>query len=122
MLCENRDSVSADPSALCQSNSDGQHTLLSVEDDSEGSSSDDFEEGFYSKTSMIVDHAKRNTRNRSADPTTLRSDDWSSDSGTDDFIDVPSSDSLVEQYLKRSEDCEERVIANHPLPLWRKGL
>ncbi|KIH43948.1 hypothetical protein ANCDUO_26039, partial [Ancylostoma duodenale] len=81
------------------------------------SSSDGSEEGeFYSKTTMIEDHAKRNTGHRIADPVILRTDDWSSDSGTDDFIDVPSTDSVIEQYLlEEKPDMKEEVQEEKPV-------
>ncbi|VDM61914.1 unnamed protein product [Angiostrongylus costaricensis] len=84
---------------------------------SQKSTSDDSDDGeFYSKTTMIEDHAKRSMGHRNAVTVMLRSDDWSSDSGTEDFIDVPSIDlpfdhslNLIEtkqQSVKEGEDFE----------------
>ncbi|CAJ0604610.1 unnamed protein product [Cylicocyclus nassatus] len=96
-LCENRD---YDLPKEFLPDSYSQHPLFALADnEDEGSSSEDSgDEEFYSKTAMIEDLAKRNAGHRKADAVILRTDDWSSDSGTDDFIDVPS-DPLVEQFL-----------------------
>ncbi|EYC01107.1 hypothetical protein Y032_0110g168 [Ancylostoma ceylanicum] len=97
-LCENREPEIPKeylPDAYSQ------HPLFAIadNDEEESSTGESEEEQFYSKTTMIEDLAKRNAGHRAADPVILRTDDWSSDSGTDDFIDVPSTDSVIEQYL-----------------------
>ncbi|KAL6728344.1 hypothetical protein Aduo_010124 [Ancylostoma duodenale] len=113
-LCENREPEIPKeylPDAYTQ------HPLFAIADnDEEESSTDRSEEGeFYSKTTMIEDHAKRNTGHRIADPVILRTDDWSSDSGTDDFIDVPSTDSVIEQYLlEEKPDTKEEAQEEKP--------
>ncbi|RCN39876.1 XPG protein [Ancylostoma caninum] len=127
-LCENREPEIPKeyfPSAYTQ------HPLFAIADnDEEDSSTDESEEGeFYSKTTMIEEHAKRNVGHRMADPGTftmrftsvlcysviLRTDDWSSDSGTDDFIDVPSTDSVIEQYLlEEKPDTKKEVEEEKP--------
>ncbi|KAJ1359581.1 hypothetical protein KIN20_018348 [Parelaphostrongylus tenuis] len=72
------------------------------------STSDDSDSGeVYSKTTMIENHAKRNMVHRTAGTVILRSDDWSSDSGTDDFIDVPSIDLPLEHDILASETKQE---------------
>ncbi|RCN38837.1 XPG I-region [Ancylostoma caninum] len=113
-LCENREPEIPKeylPDAYTQ------HPLFAIADnDEEDSSTDESEEGeFYSKTTMIEEHAKRNVGHRMADPVILRTDDWSSDSGTDDFIDVPSTDSVIEQYLlEEKPDTKEEVQEQKP--------
>ncbi|KAK5975952.1 XPG I-region [Trichostrongylus colubriformis] len=109
-LVENKEPLStAKPSNMGVGAYD-QHPLFSIADNSEDSSSDDsVDAGFYSKTTMIEDLVKRNVGHQKADAVMLRTDDWSSDSGTDDFIDVPSSDPLIEQQLLgvKAEEQEE---------------
>ncbi|KHJ76941.1 hypothetical protein OESDEN_23439, partial [Oesophagostomum dentatum] len=60
---------------------------------------------------MIEDLAKFNAGHRKADAVILRTDNWSSDSGTDDFIDVPSTDSAIEQYLLNDKP-EAKSVTN----------
>lgn len=93
-LCENQE---ANPHEIPEPFLDTlcSHTPLFsfLDGSSQRSTSDDSDNGeFYSKTTMIEDHAKRSMRHRNATTVMLRSDDWSSDSGTEDFIDVPSID------------------------------
>ncbi|KAK6740332.1 hypothetical protein RB195_008662 [Necator americanus] len=101
-LCENRD-LELPKEYLPDSYS--QLPLFSIvdSDDDESFNEDSNGPEFYSKTTMVEDHAKRNIGHRNADAVILRTDDWSSDSGTDDFIDVPSTDSVIEQYLLEEE-------------------
>ncbi|WKY00860.1 hypothetical protein Q1695_015127 [Nippostrongylus brasiliensis] len=117
-LCENRDAPLPNGSQASDYwQSYTQHPLFPGSDNEEDSSSSDSQEAdFYSKTSMVEDHVKRTSDQRKAETAlpTLRCDDWSSDSSTDDFIDVPSSDSFVEQYLQRDQEAKIKEEACRP--------
>ncbi|XGW18719.1 hypothetical protein V3C99_002934 [Haemonchus contortus] len=110
-LVENKDPASVEVSSQFKPGAYDQHPLFSIADGSEDSSSDSDEGEFYSKTTMIEDHVKRGVGHRNAEAVMLRTDDWSSDSGTDDFIDVPSSDPLIEQQLFGKEAAEQKVYS-----------
>ncbi|ETN82431.1 XPG I-region [Necator americanus] len=113
-LCENRD-LELPKEYLPDSYS--QLPLFSIvdSDDEESFNEDSNGPEFYSKTTMVEDHAKRNIGHRNADAVILRTDDWSSDSGTDDFIDVPSTDSVIEQYLLE-EQIDTKSKGKHEEP------
>ncbi|KHJ88783.1 XPG I-region [Oesophagostomum dentatum] len=95
-----------------------QNPLFALADsDEESTPGDDSSEGeFYSKTNMIEDLAKFNAGHRKADAVILRTDNWSSDSGTDDFIDVPSTDSAIEQYLLNDKQEAKSATNQHCEP------
>ncbi|VDL83990.1 unnamed protein product [Nippostrongylus brasiliensis] len=125
-LCENRDAPLPNGSQASDYwQSYTQHPLFPGSDNEEDSSSSDSQEAdFYSKTSMVEDHVKRTSDQRKAETAlpTLRCDDWSSDSSTDDFIDVPSSDSFVEQYLQRDQEAKIKEEACRPSTSGNAGL
>ncbi|KAJ1359580.1 hypothetical protein KIN20_018348 [Parelaphostrongylus tenuis] len=109
-LCQNPEVLPNEiPQLTVDSTSCSQTPRFSLSDDgSQKSTSDDSDSGeVYSKTTMIENHAKRNMVHRTAGTVILRSDDWSSDSGTDDFIDVPSIDLPLEHDILASETKQE---------------
>ncbi|KAE9415012.1 hypothetical protein Angca_002822, partial [Angiostrongylus cantonensis] len=111
-LCENREGHSNEISMPFLDNTlYGQSPLFSLlHSDSQKSTSDDSDDGeFYSKTTMVEDHAKRSMGYRNAITVMLRSDDWSSDSGTEDFIDVPSIDLPFNHSLRLIETKQQSV-------------
>ncbi|KAK6014068.1 XPG I-region [Ostertagia ostertagi] len=90
-LVENKESTSTGTPSQYETATYDQHPLFSIVDNSEDS--------------PVM----------SEDAVMLRTDDWSSDSGTDDFIDVPLSDPLLEQQLIGCK-AEEQKESNSSQP------
>ncbi|KJH50478.1 XPG I-region [Dictyocaulus viviparus] len=98
-MCENLDACDDVPETIRNRLLNEPFLPSLLDSDSRNLTSDDSDDcEFYSKTTMVENHTKRNKSSRNATAAILRSDVWSSDSGTDDFIDVPSPSAIIDQF------------------------